>query len=119
MLAQIAKIDERLAHRVERRGADIAVDHAERGDDQARADLRPTTAPPRGLIYRNGLRRSDRRTHDDYREVPEAPCDIWLARCRSTTLAADPVSAFLAEFLGAGAEKNRQSARCSGGSWRR
>ncbi len=118
-LAQIAEIDERLAHGIERRGADIAIDDAERGDGQARADLRPTIAAPCCRVHRQGLSGSARRTHDDYREVPEAPCDIWLARCRSTTLAADPVSAFLAEFLGAGAEKNRQSARCSGGSWRR
>ena len=33
--AGLAELDQRLAHRIKRRGADIAIDDAERGDRQA------------------------------------------------------------------------------------
>jgi hypothetical protein len=50
VLAEIAEIDERLAHGIERRGADIAIDDAKRSDRQARACAQLELAPPRGRI---------------------------------------------------------------------
>ena len=60
VLAQIAEIDERLAHGIERRGADIAVDDAERGDRQARTGAQPNFAPPRGRVEHQRWIRSAR-----------------------------------------------------------
>ena len=51
-LAQIAEINKRLADGVERRGADIAIDDAERGDRQARAGAQVKIALLRRRVQR-------------------------------------------------------------------
>jgi hypothetical protein len=50
VIAQIAEIDERLPNGVERRGADITIDDAERGNRQAGADAEAMIAPLAGRI---------------------------------------------------------------------
>ena len=52
LLAQIPEINERLADRVKRRGSDITVDDAERGDRQTRTSAQVEILLPRGCIYR-------------------------------------------------------------------